>query len=691
MKGRKTLADDNMLKPDPEALLDEMKKEQATKGAVKIFLGYAPGVGKTYSMLEQARALKQRGVDVVIGVVETHKRGETQALLEGFEIIPLKEVKYKNVTLNEFDTAAVIKRRPKLVLVDELAHTNAPGSTHLKRYQDVLELAWNNIDVYTTVNIQHFESVNDIVAGVTGIKVQETVPDSMLDQADEIEVVDIPIEELHIRLKEGKVYIPEQAKLAVDQFFKRSNLLALREITLRRVATKLDSELVNYMKAKAIVGPWPVTERLLVCISPSPYAKQLIRKAFQLAEEIKAEWYAVYVDSLSALQLDVQDRAKLASTLEFAEELGAKVRTLSGNDVSEELIHFCEQEKITRIMIGKPVKKTFFNFFIPSPVDRLINYRKDIDIYLIEPSLETAEKEKESGRKKYMPVFKPVDYIYSLLMLVPVVALGFLLKYTFKIENFSIIFIIAVVASAFMLGTWPSIFVSIMSILLYDFLFVPPIYSFTIAKPEYAVEFVIFLTTAAIVGEIARLFHRQQQALRLRLENIRVLEQMGRELLGVPTIEQVLDTSMESRNREMVETIQLINIDILEQIAGIISSYLAKAVKSLNMVIFKDMDGKIKIWARSEDALEIAQNDYAIASWVYEKGEPAGKGTRSLVASEFVFIPMNTKNSTVGVIALNTDYALMLPQDKYIITAITDFAAIAAEKCAKIMSQGKSG
>jgi len=508
-----------------------------------------------------------------------------------------------------------------------------------------------------------------------------------LDLAKEIEVVDIPIEELHLRLKEGKVYIPEQARTAVDQFFKRSNLLALREITLRRVATKLDSELVNYMKAKAIIGPWPVTERLLVCVAPSPYSKQLIRKAYHLANEIKAEWYAVYVESTSGLQLDESDRAKLAVMLEFAEELGAKVRTLSGTDIAEELLRFSEQEKITRIMIGKPARKGLFSIFSQSPVNKLLNTKKEIDLYLIEPTIETENVEEKRIKRKTQSNFKFMNYFYSFLLFLPIVALGLLLSRVLKIENFSIIFIISVVSSAFLYGTGPSVFISVMSILIYDFLFVQPYYSFTIGKPEYAVEILIFLVVSTAVGEIARLFRRQREALRMRLENIRMLEQMGRELLSVPTIEQVLDTSLESKNQEIVETIQLINVDILESVAGIVSSYLSKVIKEPNMLIFKDRDGKIKVWARSTANTDLTQNDYAIANWVYEKGSAAGKGTRTLISSEFVFIPLSSKDITVGVIAIKTDYSTILPQDKYFITAIADFAAIAAEKCSRIMSK----
>lgn len=680
------MADDEVLKPDPQAILNELKMESGSKAKLKIFLGYAPGVGKTYAMLEQARSLKARGIDVVVGVVETHKRADTAALLEGLEVLPLKEINYKGVVLKEFDLEAAVKRRPKLILIDELAHSNAPGFTHLKRFQDVEELISNGIDVYTAVNIQHFESVNDVVAGVTGVKVQETVPDSMLDEAGEVEVVDIPIEELHLRMKEGKVYIPEQAKAAVEQYFKRSNLLALREITLRRVATKLDTELVNYMKAKAIMGPWPVTDRLLVCVSPSPFSRQLIRKAYQLAESTKAEWYAVYVESISQLNMDDTTRAKLAETLEFAEELGAKVRTISGSDVAEEVLKFAESEKITKIMMGKPPKKFMADVFNLSPTARIINSKKEIDIYLIEPKFENDGIKLKPAKAQLKPGFNVLEYFYSILTLIPVLAVGYILNKLFKINSLSIIFSISVVSSAYLFGMGPAMFISVLSVLFYDLLFVKPYFSLNIANPEHMVELTIFFVVSFAMAELTRLFRRQKEALRMRLENIRTLEQMGRELLGVPSIESVMESATDNQNSELKETIQLINVDILEQVAGIVSGYLSRVLKVPNMVIFKDRDNKLKVWAHSVESSAISQNDYAIGNWVYEKGEPAGLGTRTLVASEYVFFPMTAKSGTTGVIGLKTDFSAMLPQDKYFITAIANFAAISAEKCVKLMA-----
>jgi two-component system sensor histidine kinase KdpD len=679
---------DERLKPDPDAILSEFKKDHEKKGRLKIFLGYAPGVGKTYTMLEQARILMKRGIDVVIGIVETHKRKETEVFLEGFETIPLKKTTYKNIKLHELNVKAILKRKPELVLIDELAHTNAPGSVHLKRYQDILEILDNNIDVYTTVNIQHFESVNDLVADVTGIKVKETLPDFILDRADEIEVVDIPVEELHQRLKEGKVYIPEEAQRAVEKFFKRSNLLALREITLRRVAMALDTELVTYMKAHAIVGPWPVVERLLVCISPSPYAKQLIRKAYQLAEEMKAEWDAVYVESISQLQLDDAKRAELAQTLEFAEELGAKVITLSGSDIAEEILRFANQEKITKILVGKPRKKGLLGFFKKSPVDKLIRMHKEADVYLIEPKVE--DNNEIILKKAQTPLFKfqVKNYARSLFLLLPVLIVGFFLHYILKLQNFSTIFLITVIASAFLYGKGPAIFVSLLSILIYDFFFVPPILTFRIANPEYGIELLIFFATSFVVGEISKLFRQQKEALRMRLENISTIESMGRELLSVPTIEQVLDTTTQFKiNQEFLETIQLINVDILGQISEIISNHLTKIFKTPNIIIFKDRDAKLKIWARSSKQINFPTNDYAITNWVYNNGDIAGRGTKTLNSSDYVFIPMVTKENTVGVIAIIADYALLLPQEKILLSAIANFSAIAAEKCTRIMNK----
>src|SRR5574342_974081 len=324
-------------RPDPDELLKHIQAEEQThkRGKLKIFLGYAAGVGKTYAMLEAAHQRKEQGIDVVIGYVETHKRLETEELIKELEVLPRRQVEYHNVSLTELDVDAVLARRPTIVLVDEFAHTNAPGSRHLKRYQDVEEILDAGIDVYTTLNIQHLESLNDIVAQVTGVIVRETVPDRVIDEASEIEVIDLPPDELLTRLREGKVYIPEQAARAIEKFFRTGNLTALREMSLRRAAERVDEQMRSYMQTRAIPGPWHATERLLACISPSPLAEKLVRTTRRLAGELNAEWIAAYVELASKPENKPANRERIGRTLLLAEELGAKSITLAGRSIHE--------------------------------------------------------------------------------------------------------------------------------------------------------------------------------------------------------------------------------------------------------------------------------------------------------------------------------------------------------------------
>src|SRR5574341_2612904 len=320
-------------RPDPDQLLAQVQVEEksATRGRLKIFLGYAAAVGKTYAMLEAAHQRKAQGVDVVVGYIETHGRVETEAMLSDLEILPRKHVKYHNVTLPELDVDVVLKRRPQLVLVDEFAHTNAPGSRHTKRYQDVEEILDAGIDVYTTLNIQHLESLKDIVAQVTGVIVHETIPDRVIDEASEIEVIDLPPDELLIRLREGKVYIPEQAARAIEKFFRKGNLTALREMSLRRAAERVDEQMRSYMQTRAIPGPWHATERLLACISPSPLSERLIRSTRRLAGELNAEWMVLYVETPQLATISPEQRDRVSRLLRQAEELGARTSVLSSS------------------------------------------------------------------------------------------------------------------------------------------------------------------------------------------------------------------------------------------------------------------------------------------------------------------------------------------------------------------------
>src|SRR6266478_5838538 len=361
-------------RPDPEALLARVKEEEARrrKGKLKVFFGAAAGVGKTYAMLEVAREQRADGVDVLVGYVETHGRAETDALLEGLEVLPARSVEYRGTALREFDLDGALGRHPALILVDELAHTNAPGSRHAKRWQDVLELLDAGIDVYTTVNVQHLESLNDIVAKITGVVVRETVPDSVLERADEIELVDLPPDELIHRLQEGKVYLPEQAREAMRSFFRKGNLIALRELALRRTAERVDAQMQAYMRDHAIPKTWPVAERVLVCVSPSPQAGQLVRAGRRLATRLGAEWIVANVETPASAKLSRDDRERVVQTLRLAEQLGAESATLSGPTMSEEILAYARARNVSKIVIGKPARSLWKRMLFGSIADALV-------------------------------------------------------------------------------------------------------------------------------------------------------------------------------------------------------------------------------------------------------------------------------------------------------------------------------
>ena len=673
--------DEGVHKPDPRALLSEIEREEGKKGKLKIFLGYAAGVGKTYKMLEQAREMKHDGVNVVVGVVETHGRLETEALLEGLTVVPCRSVPYGNIILHEMDLDAILKLHPDVVLVDELAHTNAPESRHVKRYQDVEELIENNMDVYTTVNVQHFESVNDVVTQVTGIRVKETVPDLLLDKADDIDIVDITIEELLERLKEGKVYISDQAEVAVQRFFKRGNLLALRQLALRRAASKLDDELKNYMKAHAIVGPWPTADRLIVCIGPTPYARQLVRKAYQMAAEANAEWFAVYVETVSLMRLAERARVYVTNALKLAEELGGKVRMLTGTDAATELIRFAQQERVTKVLIGKPRGSLLLRILRRSPAYKILQNLTSVDVYFITPTPEQYPAAPLKPVRIAPPSIEWKGYYFSFLVLIGVTLTAFLIDALIHLESLVMIFLIAPITSAIFFGIGPSIFVSLASIAVYDFFFVMPRFSLVIGRPEYALDLLIFFITAVATGQLAKLARRQQEALQVRLEHVRLLEEMSRELLMLPSVEQLLNMEVIVQLKEELRgPMQIIKTTLLDHIAGITARYIQNALGTSNVVMFSDEKGVLKVWARSDADVSITANEHAIATWVYLHGQPAGRGTRTLSGSRFFFLPMHVKEQVMGVIGLTEDYGSLLPNEQYIAGAIANLAAEVAKK-----------
>jgi two-component system sensor histidine kinase KdpD len=634
-------------------------------------------------MLNEARVLKKRGEDVVVGVAETHGRIETEELLKGLEVIPRRRVEYQSIVIGELDIDAILTRRPAVVLVDELAHTNAPGSRHPKRYQDIEELLDSGIDVYTTVNVQHFESLNDVLEKITGIRMQETLPDTFLDRADEVQVIDIPLEELFERLKEGKVYIPKQAERAMQNFFQRGNLVALRELMLTHVAHKMDTELLNYMRAKAISGPWPAGERVMVCIAPSPYAKQLLRKGYTIAKDAHAEWYAVYVSTPSLKEMSDRDKAYIAEALNLAEELGAKIATLSGTDVANEILRFAHEYNINHIVIGKPLHSMLLGFWKGSPASRLLHTPSEFELHLITPTVEKREIEVKPAPER--PTFNPKDYLLTALMVVAVTLLNFFLQGFINPMSLVFIYLIATITSGLLFGTGPSLFSSVLSLLTFDFLFVEPKYSFTMYHPHDVINVVVFFLTSIIIGQLVKITRRQNLALQVRVKRITLIEEMSKEFLMLPPVEQFVGGLVQN-STEWENILTLFRTTVLDHISHIAIKYLAKIIDAPSFVLFSGKDGGLQVWARSKHDVDLTPNEMAVAEWTYSHGESAGAGTQTLTNIKVFFIPMKSLDEIIGVIGIQYDFKNLLLDQRRLLGVISNLSALAAARWVKIWS-----
>jgi len=460
-------------RPSPEALLEAARREDSRAGRLKIFVGAAPGVGKTYEMLQSAHAKQKAGVDVVVGVVETHGRAETEALLQGLQVLPRKQLEYRDQTLEEMDLDALIARHPQLALVDELAHTNAPGSRHPKRYLDVEELLSRGIDVYTAVNIQHIESLNDVVAQITHVRVRETVPDSVFDRADAIELIDLTPDDLIQRLKEGKVYVPRQAERALEHYFSPGNLTALRELALRRTAERVDEQLLTHMQANAIAGPWAAGERILVCVSEDPRAAGLVRTTKRLADRLHAPWTALSIETRRSLQLTDEQRDQLADTLRLAEALGGEALTIPGvgRRIADDVISFAQANNVTQIIIGKSARSWWFELRRGSVVRDLVRRSGNISVNVIAgDELHSGPAVKTAVQTAARPEpFDPGPYLMALVVVAIGLGAAALIKPWFGIENVDLVFLTAVVSVAVRYGLWPSLLASVAASLCYNF------------------------------------------------------------------------------------------------------------------------------------------------------------------------------------------------------------------------------
>ena len=637
-------------RPDPEAFLAQAQAEERGRGKLKIFLGYAAGVGKTFAMLEAAHQRKREGVDVVIGYIETHKRAETESMAAGLETISRKTIEYRSINLTEMDVDAIIARHPALALVDELAHTNAPGSRHPKRYLDVEELLDAGIDVYTTLNIQHLESLNNAVAQVTGVIVHETVPDRVIDEASEIEVIDLPPDELLIRLKEGKVYIPDQAARAIRDFFRKGNLTALREMSLRRAAERVDDQMRSYMRTRAIPGVWPAAERLLVCISPSPYAEKIVRTARRLADELNADWFAVYVEVATKPENNPVNRARIDQNLRLAESLGAKARTIAGRSIREAVYAYAHKHNITKIVVGKPIRPRWREWLSGSVVDQLIYASGDIDIYVIGAQTE--------GAQPIVPVeWRPHRPLLRYALSVGLVGLGTLLSLFFRGQmeptNLVMIYLAIVVISAIYLGRGPSLLAAVAGVLAFDYFLVPPYFTFAVSDTQYFLTFVALLAISLVVSTLTARVREQAEAAVQGEARANALYNLGRDLTSAMDLEQVADT-------------------IIAHIGEVFGREVA---------IFLPEDGQVSTFAHSPSYVPDV-NELAVANWVFQHDQPAGRGTDTLPQASLRCHPLKTGRGMVGVLGIRpteSGRALTLEQRQSLL-AFADQAALSIER-----------
>jgi two-component system sensor histidine kinase KdpD len=645
-------------RPSPEALLEAARREDKRGGKLRIFVGAAPGVGKTYEMLQQAHARKRDGYDVVIGVVETHGRRETEALLDGLEIIPRRHIPYRGQTLEEMDLDAILARRPEIVLVDELAHTNAEGSRHPKRYLDVEELLGAGIDVYTTVNIQHIESLNDVVAQITHVRVRETLPDSVFDRADAVELVDLTPDDLIARLKEGKVYVPRQAERALEHFFSPANLTALRELALRRTAERVDEELLTEMQARAISGPWAAGERILVCVSEDPRAAGLVRYAKRRADRLHAPWTALYVETRRSLQLSEEERDRIADTLRLVERLGGEAVTAPSvhRRISDDVLGYAHENNVTQIIIGKSTRSRWFEILHGSVVHDLVRRSGNISVNVIAGGELTGDPIPKKAVRTADPgnPFDPRAYGFALLAVAAALGVSDAIEPRLGVENVDLVFLTAVVAVAVRYGLLPSLVASIASSLAYNFFFLPPVHTFTITEPTNLAAFIFFIIVAVIVSHVAARGRTEAVIAHSRVRTVESLYAFSRKLAGTGTMDDVLWAS----------------------------AYQTALMLKVRVVLLLPEGGSIAVKAGYPPEDTLGEADLAAATWAWENNRPAGRGSDTLPGAKRLFLPMRTGRGAIGVVGIDSDKPgpLLTPDQRRLFDALIDQSALAIER-----------
>jgi len=639
---------DEPSRPSPDALLAEARREG--RGRLKIFLGAAPGVGKTYAMLQAGHARLEDEIDVVAGVIETHGRRETEALVKGLELLPYRQTEYRGHSFREMDLDALLARKPSLALVDELAHTNVPGSRHLKRWQDVEEILAAGIDVYATLNIQHLDSLNDVVEQISGVKVRETLPDGVLAGADEIELIDLPPEDLIKRLKEGKVYVPEQARRAINSFFSPGNLTALREMALRHAAERVDRQMVDYMRAHAINGPWPARDRVMVCIDDRMDAEKLVRVTKRAAERRGAAWVAVTVETATSFTLSEEEKDRVAAAMRLTSQLGGETVTLQGEDVVDTLLAYAKERNVTQLVVGRSRRGPFWRFG-PSVSDQLIRQAGEITVLVV--GGEVSLRPVLSRVKKAVPT----DWLgiaFAALITGIATGMGFVIDMWLPVASISVAYLLGVMIVAMRAGLQPAILSSIASFFAFNFFFTEPRWSFAVSDSQNILTLIFFLIAAVIVSNMASRLRSQVQATRESARRTTNLYDFGRKVTAAATQDDVLWAVV----HHVAATIQGKSLVLLpaEQGLSIIAGY------------------------PPEDQLD--DKSAAAAEWAWTHGKIAGRGSPTLPASLWLFLPLRTARSSVGVVGvqMSEDADLPSPEQMRLLETLADQAAVAIER-----------
>lgn len=642
-------------RPDPDKLLEQIQADESrlNRGNLKVFFGYVAGVGKTYAMLEAAQHLAAAGVDVVAGYVEPHGRPETEVLLEGLAVLPPVVVEYRGLKLHEVDLDAALDRHPQLLLVDELAHTNAPGLRHAKRWQDVQELLGAGVNVYTTLNVQHLESLNDIIAQITGVEVRETVPDAVFDDADSVEVVDLPPGELVERLRQGKVYVPAQAERAVRGFFTRPNLGALREITLRRTADRVHAHLETTRLASAgSRQTWAITETLLVCVGPSPTSAKVIRASKRMAVSLNARWIAVGVERSRTSGPEDRSQHRLMENIHLAERLGAETATISGDDIAEEIISYARSQSVTKIVIGKTAELRWKRLLRGSIVDALLDQSGEMDVYVVQGGQEPEQVAPTLSRR----AVAWQGYVWALVGLVMAALVAWAFQDIGLAEaNKAIVFLLAVVLIAARFGLGPGVLATVLGVLAFDFFFVPPYLTFAVADAQYVITFAVLLVVALIISALAARLRRQVRTARARERRLEALYRLSRELSAVAGTHQLASTAQ-------------------REVAGMFGTEVT--------IYLPDEGGRLEPVVSTARDMAVGSRELAVATWTFEHAQLAGNGTDTLPDAPALHVPMITPRGTAGVLSVTPPDGepLLSPENRQLLETVATQIGTAVER-----------